>query len=138
MNARSLGSVLLVAAVSLLSLGRFFSQVADFYPKAPSPDGVTEFNGRFAALRAMLPPRGVIGYMTDADASPSDTNTQAEYHLTQYALAPVVVLFSSDQRFVVGNFHKTVTAGSLRDRGYKVVREFGNGIVLLENEKAAK
>ncbi len=135
MTARALGSTLIVAAVSLLSVGRLFFQVADFYPKAPSPDGVTEFNQRFAALRTMLPPRGIIGYMTDADAPPGDTNTVAEYHLTQYAVAPVLVVNSPDQRFVIGNFHRVVTAGSLRDRGFKVIREFGNGIALLENER---
>ena len=136
MTPRVLGAILSVAAVSLLSVGRLFFQVADFYPKAPSPDGVTEFEGRFAVLRGMLPPKGIIGYMTDPETPPTDTNAQAEYHLTQYALAPVLVVNSSQQRFVVGNFHRAVTTGALRDRGFKTLREFGNGIVLLENEKA--
>jgi hypothetical protein len=135
MSPRVLGAVLCVAAVSLLSVGRFFFQVADFYPKAPSPDGVTDFDNRFAGLRAMLPPKGIIGYMTDPGTPPNDTNAQAEYHLAQYALAPVLVAYSPDHRFVVGNFHQAVTTGSLRDRGFKLIREFGNGIVLLENEK---
>jgi len=136
MTPRVLGAILLVAAVSLLSVGRLFFQVADFYPKAPSPDGVTEFEGRFAVLRGMLPPKGIIGYMTDPDTPAADTNAQAEYHLTQYALAPILVVNSSQQRFVIGNFHRAVTTGGLRDRGFKTLREFGNGIVLLENEKA--
>ncbi|MBL8236892.1 MAG: hypothetical protein JNM66_05705 [Bryobacterales bacterium] len=135
MSPRILGAILTVAAVSLLSVGRLFVQIADFYPTAPSPDGVTDFDARFAPLRAMLPAKGVIGYMTDADTPASDTNAQAEYHLAQYALAPVLVVRSSEQRFVVGNFHRAVTTGSLRDRGFKLVREFGNGIALLENEK---
>ncbi|MBI2687540.1 MAG: hypothetical protein HYX27_14600 [Acidobacteria bacterium] len=136
MTPRLLGAVLFVSAVSLLSVGRFFFQIADFYPKAPSPDGVTDFDRRFQALRSMLPPKGIIGYMTDPDTPANDTNAQAEYYLTQYALAPIVVVNSPDQRFVVGNFHNAVTTGSLRDRGFKLVREFGNGIALLENEKA--
>jgi hypothetical protein len=135
MTPRALGAIFLIAAVSLLSIGRLFMQVADFYPTAPSPDGVTEFDSRFAALRAMLPPKGIIGYVTDPDTPPADSNAQAEYHLTQYALAPILVLNSPRQRFVVGNFHRAVTTGSLRDRGFKTVREFGKGIVLLENEK---
>jgi hypothetical protein len=135
MTPRVLGAILSVAAVSLLSVGRLFIQVSDFYPKAPVPDGVTEFDGRFAALRGMLPTKGVIGYMTDPETPPADVNAQAEFHLTQYALAPILVVNSPQQRFVVGNFHKVVTTGSLRDRGFKTVREFGRGIVLLENEK---
>lgn len=135
MTPRALGAILAVAAVSLLSIGRLFFQVADFYPTAPSPDGVTDFDRRFTALRSQLPPKGVIGYLTDPDTPPTDTNAQAEYHLAQYALAPILVVNSPDQRYLVGNFHRTVTTGSLRDRGFKLIREFGNGIVLLENEK---
>lgn len=135
MTPRVLGAILFVAAVSLLSVGRLFFQIADFYPTAPSPDGVTDFDNRFAGLRAMLPAKGVIGYMTDPETPPADINAQAEYHLAQYSLAPILVLRSTEQRFVVGNFHRGVTTGSLRDRGFKLVKEFGNGIVLLENEK---
>ena len=135
MTPRSLGATACLAAVSLLSMGRLFLQVSDFYPKAPSVDGVTEFDGRFGAVRGLLPPKGIIGYMTDAETPAGDVNAQAEYHLTQYALAPVLVVKSDQQRFVVGNFHRTVTTGSLRDRGFKLVQSFGNGIVLLENEK---
>ena len=135
MHQRALGAILSVATVSLLSVGRLFFQVVDFYPTAPSTDGVTEFDRRFVALRGMLPPKGIIGYMTDPETPPGDTNAQAEYHLTQYSLAPILVVNSPQQRFVIGNFHTTVTTGGLRDRGFKLVKEFGNGIVLLENEK---
>lgn len=134
MTPRALGAILSVAAVSLLSVGRLFLQVADFYPQAPSTDGVTDFDSRFMALRGMLPPKGIIGYMTDPDTLPAGMEAQAEFHLTQYSLAPILVVNSPRQRFVVGNFHRVVTTGSLRDRGFKLVREFGNGIALLENE----
>jgi hypothetical protein len=135
MTPRVLGAILLLAAVSVVSVARLFVQVADFFPKAPPLDGVTEFDSRFHALRAMLPAKGMIGYMTDPETPAADTNAQAEFHLAQYALAPVIVVQSAEQRYVVGNFHKVVTAGALRDRGFKVIREFGRGIVLLENEK---
>ena len=126
---------MLLAIVSVVSVARLFLQVADFYPKAPPVDGVTEFDSRFHQLRSLLPPTGMIGYITDPETPAADTNAQAEFHLAQYALAPVIVVRSPEQRYVIGNFHKVVTAGSLRDRGFKVVREFGRGIVLLENEK---
>ncbi len=136
MTPRHLGAVALVAAVSLLSIGRLFFQMADLYPSTPTPDGVTDFDQRFAGVKDMLPAKGVIGYMTDPGASATDTNAQAEYYLAQYSLAPILVVNSDQQRYVVGNFHKVVTAGSLRDRGYKLLRQFGNGIALLENENA--
>ncbi|MBM3783560.1 MAG: hypothetical protein FJW30_04325 [Acidobacteria bacterium] len=136
MYARAVGAVLIVAAVSLASTGRLFTQVADFYTQAPVVDGVTEFTGRLAQLKAMLPASGVAGYMTDPGTPATDTNAQAEYHLVQYALAPVLVVYSTEQRYVIGNFHNRISTGSLREQGFELVREFGNGIALFENAKA--
>lgn len=135
MHARTVGAVLLVAAVSLVSTGRLFTQVSDFYVQAPAVDGVSEFTARFAQLKAMLPPSGVVGYMTDPGTPDNDTNAQAEYHLTQYALAPVLVSRTTERRYIIGNFHTKISTGSLREQGFKLIREFGNGIALLENEK---
>lgn len=134
MTSRTLGAVLLLAAASLFAAGRLFLQVSDFYPTAPSPDGVTAFESRFAGLRAMLPAQGVIGYMTEPGSTMDPTDAQAEHHLAQYALAPVIVTPAADRRYVVGNFHQVVTVGTLREKGFKLVREFGNGIALLEKE----
>ena len=136
MPPRTTGAVSLICAVSLLSVGRLFVQISDFYPTAPSPDGVTEFDSRFTGLRALLPPKGVIGYITDEGIDPASADAQAELHLVQYAVAPVLVVPSAKHRFVIGNFHREVTAGALRDRGYQVVQVFGKGIVLLEKEGA--
>ena len=129
-----MGAVFLLAAATLLSAGRLFVQVSDFYPTAPSPDGVTAFESRFSGLRAMLPAQGVIGYMTDPGGNMDATDAAAEFHLAQYALAPVIVVPTADRRYVVGNFHQVVTVGTLREKGFKLVREFGNGIALLEKE----
>ncbi|HEU0123278.1 MAG TPA: hypothetical protein VFQ91_22305 [Bryobacteraceae bacterium] len=136
MTTRALGAVLFVASVSLLSTGRLFWEVADYYPAAPSPDGVTAFDSRFQQLRAMLPPKGIIGYITDPGVSATDVNANAEFYLTQYALAPLIVVNSTTPRYLVGNFHHLTTTGSLRDKGYRLIKEFGNGIALLENENA--
>ena len=135
MPSRAQVATITVAVGSLLSIGRLFVQIADFYPTAPSPDGVTGFDSRFTALGAMLPRKGIIGYVTDPGVPLDETDAQAEYHLTQYALAPVLVDRSPEHRFVIGNFHQKVSVGSLRERGFNLVREFGNGIALLENEK---
>lgn len=135
MKPRALGAVLFVSAVSLFSAARLFVGVSDYYPHAPKPDSITEFTSRFSTLRTMLPNRGVIGYITDPGVSPADANAKAEFYLTQYALAPVIVSASPDSHYVIGNFHQPISTGSLQDRGFKLIREFGSGIALLENEK---
>lgn len=136
MPPRSLWATVLVAIVSVASIGRYFFESGDAYAESPTPDSVTEFDQRFAELRKMLPGRGVIGYVTDPGIAPDDGEALAEYYLTEYALTPHIVVRSEDQRFLVGNFHKEITVGSLADRGFKLVRQFGNGIVLLEKNGA--
>jgi hypothetical protein len=83
---------------------------------------------RFAALRDALPQRGVIGYIGQSKDS------VGHYYLAQYALAPLVVDSSPNHSLVVGNFPNTLPQnlpGNL-----KLLRDFGNGVLLLANEDA--
>jgi len=135
MTPRSVAAVLLVAFVSFLSIGKFFQQISDFFVKRPPIDGVTRFTARYQPVRSLLPDKGVIGYMTDPAAAADEVNATAEFYLAQYALAPIVVVNSSNQRYVVTNFHVMVTTGSMADQGFKLVREFGNGVAVFENQQ---
>jgi hypothetical protein len=55
-----------------------------------------------------------------------------EYYLTQYALVPLVVRYAPDGDLVIGNFFDPDTAPALvRERGLVVLRDFGEGLLLL-------
>ncbi|MCA2968856.1 MAG: hypothetical protein INH43_10090 [Acidobacteriaceae bacterium] len=138
MSPRTVLAVLLVAGVAFFSIGRFFQEISDFYARRPEVDGVTQFTARYAPVRAMLPEKGMIGYMADPGAGADELTATAELYLVQYALAPVIVVNSTDQRYFVTNFHTTVTTGSMADQGFRLVREFGNGVAVFENEKWGK
>ena len=84
---------------------------------------------RFSELREALPKRGVIGYIGE-----SGDSALGHYYLTQYALAPLVLDHSSNHSIVVGNF-----PGSQPEafpENLRVVRDFGNGVVLFANKDA--
>jgi hypothetical protein len=83
---------------------------------------------RFAALREALPQRGVIGYIGQSQDS------VGYYYLAQYALAPLVLDFSQNHPLVVGNF-PTAPPQNL-PVNLKLLRDFGNGVLLLANEDA--
>ena len=83
---------------------------------------------RFAALREALPQRGVIGYIGQSQDS------VGYYYLAQYALAPLIVDFSQNHPLVVGNF-PTAPPQNL-PVNLKLLRDFGNGVLLLTNEDA--
>lgn len=80
---------------------------------------------RFAALRAELPTRGVIGYIGESDGT-----AVPDYYLAQYALAPLVLDHSINHKLVVGNF----TDASKLPHELALIKNFGNGVLLLENK----
>jgi hypothetical protein len=85
---------------------------------------------RFADLRRALPEHGVVGYVGEAGDS-----GVADYYLAQYALAPLVVELSQDHSLVIGNFPASQPAPlPVTVRGLVLVRDFGNGVLLLAKE----
>ena len=92
---------------------------------------------RLRPLREHLPPRGVVGYASDGLAGNSFTSVEAlqDYILTQYALAPVIVLRTADLPLVVGIYSVGSAADSTAARPYPaglvVLRDLGEGVVLL-------
>lgn len=88
---------------------------------------------RFAALKASLPERGVIGYVGDPGAA-----ALGDYYLTQYALAPLMIDHSTNHALVVGNFPSSPAgspAASPSDN-LRLVQDFGDGVLLLVNKGA--
>jgi hypothetical protein len=82
---------------------------------------------RFAELRRALPEHGVVGYVGEASE-----NEVADYYLAQYALVPLVVERSQDHPLIVGNFPSSRPASPPATiKGLVLVRDFGNGVLLL-------
>jgi hypothetical protein len=77
---------------------------------------------RFSSLKSNLPQRGVVGYVGEPG-----TLAIADYYLTQYALAPIIIDHSPNHALVIGNFPALPPAppGNLR-----LVKDFGNGVLL--------
>ncbi len=102
--------------------------------EAPSPrqfrsDAVElRSDQRFADLKHALPQRGIVGYIGDSDGP-------ADYYLTQYALAPLVVDLSSNHSLVVGNFSGSQPPPRPLDH-LQLVKDFGNGVLLFANKDA--
>jgi hypothetical protein len=100
------------------------------------PDEISTYERRFQELRAELPARGVVGYLGRTDpAGRTPTEREASslldfkhYLLAQYALAPVVLIESTEPDFVVGNFVPGRAPST--PAGFRIERDFGNGLVL--------
>lgn len=100
----------------------------------PSPlhlrtdDISTRSDQRFAALRAQLPNRGVIGYIGE-----SGNSGTADYYLAQYALVPLVIDRSANHPLVIGSFPDSPPQVP---SNLQCIGDFGNGVLVFANKEA--
>lgn len=121
------GRTIFWAVPALAALGSLAFQMAGAGQPSPPPPPVdiTAFEQRLAPLRAMPELRGPVGYRTDS--GPKSVQTVKEFMLTQYALAPLLVVEGTDQAWVIGNLHRTPPAV---EEGFEVAADLRNGIIL--------
>ena len=98
------------------------------------PDEVARYVERVAELRTVLPPSGHVGYISDVPVSEFSDNAEVlrRYGLTQYTLIPVLVRRGTDDSLIIGSFRNAAAATS-RTKDFTVVKDFGHGLVLLQN-----
>ena len=106
-------------------------------PTVESTDVVMRHEKRLAAVRRALDARnvpGTIGYVADLLPAElgADTSAMEEYFISQFALAPRVLdRQPSTRRWAVANLH-TKSAAERVPAGFRVVEDFGAGVLLLE------
>ena len=116
----------LVVGGAILNLAALASNVS-------RQSGVTFSEGKLPAIREALPTRGNVGYISDETLLGGYIGTE-RFNLTQYALAPVVVDIGPTHDLVVANF-SSLEPQDLPD-DFFVVRDFGNGVLLLQRNRA--
>jgi len=99
--------------------------------------GASEWEPRVADLRAAIPAGAVVGYLSEKDLPESQFNPGdqlEEMLLTQYYLAPRILVPGADAPLVIGNFgREKVDPGVLVDQyGLRIQMDLGGGIYLLE------
>jgi hypothetical protein len=121
-----------LAAVAVASMLWLLLDVVGAYSRSGENFGVGGFESRFDDLRKALPVNAVVGYTSDN--APNDPNSQAEYYLTQYTLAPRTVLPSTASKLVVVNSHNPKPdRNALRKVNLVLVQDFGEGVFLCRN-----
>lgn len=132
--ARHQFAILSLAAIALASSLWFLLDVLASATHRAQNFGVAAFESRFSDFPKTVQPHSVFGYLSDN--SPNDPSALAEFHLTQYALAPAIVKPSVNEDLVIVNYHskqldmKLLVANRLRP-----LRGIGNGITLCRGQK---
>ena len=135
-----LAILIVLTAFAVLDL---FSQRIRSYPELPDTDPVTIHEARIGRLKGYLPASGAVGYVTTVENDQifareraiQNVEFLAQYALTQYTLAPLLVRNSPDLPLVVGNFlDGPPKPGFLERHGLIPRKDFGDGLVLYRRE----
>jgi hypothetical protein len=137
------GLALLVALTAYAVLNLLWQGIQS-YRDLPETDPVSIHEARIEQLKPMLPSSGAVGYVTTVENDRifakekafQNVEYLAQYALTQYTLAPLIVQNSPDLPLVVGNFIDGPPAPGFLERHDLVpLRDFGDGLVLYRREK---
>ncbi len=131
---RSQVGLLLLLLYAAVSDARWVYRAVRGVADAAREDPITSYERRFRELRDALPPRGVIGYTQGAEPEVFSTEDFKRLVLTQYSLAPLLVLNDTAPELVVGNFAPDSVPAS-PPPGFRLVRDFGRGIWLLRRAR---
>lgn len=118
-----------LAALALASSFWAFLDLVGDYSRNAGTFGFEAFDNRFNNLRKTVTPDSVFGYFSDNPEA--TTVNQAEFYLTQYALAPALVVQSANEPLVVANTHTaTLNAAALQAAHLTPIQDFGSGVIL--------
>ena len=99
-------------------------------------DPVLVWENRFEPIKRRLPfTRGVVGYISDSSIPGVDfdaANDEGEYILTQYVMAPIIIVKGTDQEWNIGNLGKQAyEVWSRSNHGQFEVTPFKGNIYLI-------
>ena len=100
-------------------------------------DPVTQWEVRFQAVKKLLPfKRGVVGYITNSDvpgAKYDPNNEQGEYTLTQYSMAPIILVRGDNEAWTIANLNsKAFQLWSQSNHGAFRVTPLNDNLYLLQ------
>ena len=132
------GAILLIIFASLFASVRNLISTKNL--GSISDDPVADWEIRFGPLKQQLPfQRGVVGYISDSSIpgiTYNAANDEGEYVLTQYVLAPIIIIKGTDQEWNVANLDKDAyTVWSKTNQGQFEVTTFKDKLYLLHRLK---
>lgn len=132
---------LLVAGLALYACLASAWENTRLHQAGPAQAPVTIHEERIRQLKPWLPARGEVGYITSVEnerifadeKAMRNVEYLAQYVLTQYTLAPLIVRNRPDLALVVGNFlSRPPEPGFVERHRLTVLKDFGDGLILYQ------
>lgn len=136
-------ALFLLIGVAVYANVSFAVKMIRSWPDIRQGDAVTACEKRMLQLKDLLPPTGLVGYITTVDNDKifsrektfEDVEVLAHYILTEYTLAPIIVRNSSDYPLVIGNFVEgKPDPGIIRNKHLVPIKDYGDGLILYRKE----
>jgi hypothetical protein len=135
---RSASSVkVFLSFACILAAGSAYRSYSTLASPQPDAYGLERARTRMLPLAGRLPSSGIIGYLSDMPTS--EHVGGMALHAVQYVLAPRAVVdirFDPTPDWAIGNFSRPLDFRKLGEQhGLRIVRDFGEGVVLYRRER---
>ncbi len=130
---------IIVVFVLLVNVVPLLQPLRKLVERGGKRDDVVVSEEKLRPIRNLLPPHEVIGYITAGEVT-KENLVELEacriFYMTQYALAPNILMHEITRRYVVGNFktHEEALA-TARQQRMTILKDFGNGLLLLQGKQ---
>jgi hypothetical protein len=134
------GAILLVLLTGYAVLNLLIQSIR-LYAELPADDPVSLHEVRIGQIKGSLPSSGAVGYLSSMEnekifafeKSFRNVEYLAQYVLTQYTLAPLIVRNTPKSALVVGNFlDGPPPEGLIEKNSLTPLRDFGEGLLLYQ------
>jgi len=133
MKSKHLKAVFLFTAIIIFSFHNNFKALQKGIQryKRKELDQITIYEKRFFELKEFLQNHLVVGYVSDYDDNSNEDGIA--YSMTQYVLAPIILVRGIKRNFIVGNFQSAKpNINANKKKNLSLYRDFGNGVILFE------
>lgn len=127
--------ILLLGLLSLLSSVNLFRRTEPFQIGSLGRDEISVYLKRFEALRKTLPAHATVGYESDLEGPLWDRDEARRFYLTQYALAPVIIVPGTESDVVISNYRDPARNCRIcKANDFVLIADFGDGLMLFQKK----
>jgi hypothetical protein len=130
----TLAGVYLLALASLASSASLVRHADAIGRGRTGRDDVSTFLRRLDPLRRMLPSHGTVGYEADSQDPLAEREDVRRFYLTQYAVAPVIVVAGVDRDLVIGDYRVPDRCRICKSQDFTLAADFGHGLMLFRRK----
>lgn len=124
-------AIIFLCLYNILSNGFEVIKESKFLSFYRVEDNITRWENKYENMKNLLPDNAIIGYFTNKDFS--NVEKMREFYLSQYTLAPRIIVNSLTENYVIANVDNLFNPIEFcKKHQLKILANPGNGLILFE------